>query len=155
MKITTLRVKSSQSHLITIVYWLTMRDLMLLKSMTLIEALEAIFALKLRLMGYVVAIVISTLICCCSRLFRFWLDFDCLIDLRMLLLFMFLQVVLRDECLVAKAAIEDCRLHRYAILQLDHVKSDRGSGKVRQEIHFPNTKKVLCCPIFFDVVFSD
>lgn len=130
-------------HLVTIVNRLSVWYLMLFKPVTLIKSFKTKLALEFWLMGDVIKVAIRW----CFRFLGLWLNFDCLINLRVLLLFMFLQIVLADECLITKRAIEYCWLHSPTIFNFK-LEGDGRSWKISEKIHFSKIFQRLL--IFFD-----
>lgn len=89
------------THLIAMEDWFSVRDLMLLEAMALVESLEAVLALEFWLMWYVLKRRLSRL---CLGFLR--LRLAVLVDLLMFALFVRFQVLSAGECVVAEAAVE-------------------------------------------------
>lgn len=88
---------------------------MLLQTVTLVEAFEAIFTLEFRLMWYIVRIK-------CRRM-RVRLGFPSLwlfyVDQLVLSLFMFLQVLFIAKCFIAKCTVDNLVRRNTFLLYLD------------------------------------
>lgn len=103
------------SYLVALEDRFSMRDLMLLQAMALIKALEAVFALELRDSGSAIL----------------WL----ILDLLVLGLFVFLQLLPRAESLIAVRAVEDVGRRDALLLDFD-VYSHWIGLKMRHKTHF-------------------
>lgn len=129
-------------YLVALEDGLPVRNLMLLQTVGLVKALEAVFALELWLMRNVVGVVARRV-----RIrpgFSFlWLRFD----LRVLGLFMILQVLFRAKSLIAVRAIEDVVRGDAFLFDFD-VQSHRIGLKICNKIHLRGLSLFFVHPQF-------